>query len=128
MNLRLFGFNRLFAGSIGIATSVSTALFSLDRFPHPMAREIRTKYPFATYGAAVVNLMVMYLSFRHVLFFALVVLVPIAFWILHASMRSRGIKNKVGNKLEQMGAQVYANTPMGLVLTTLGLEARDLEE
>lgn len=62
------------------------------------------------------------------MFFALVVLIPFLGWILHASVRGRGLKNKVNNKMEQMGAPVYTNTPMGIALVSLGLEARDFEE
>ena len=114
-------------GSFGIATTVATALFALDKIPQ--ARDVRSKYPFAIYVAGAVNLIILYSSFRPILFLALVVLVPFLGWVAHAATRSRGIKNKVSNKVEQMtGGQVYANTPMGFVLMSLGFEARDYDE
>lgn len=82
----------------------------------------------AVYGALAVNLVILYATIRPVMFLTLVVLVPILFWILHASVRSRGLKNKVSNKMEQLGAPVYANTPMEYIVTALGLEAKDFEE
>ena len=93
-----------------------------------MAKEIRSKYPFATYGAAAINVLIVYLTFRPILSFLLAVLVPIALSMLHASMRQRGIKNKVNNKMEQMGGEVYTSTPMGFVLMALGLEAKANED
>lgn len=114
------------AGASGIVTTIAVALFSLDKIPQ--VSSLRTQYPMAMYGAWLLNLTVVYATFRPILFFALVVLVPIVFWIVHASMRSRGLKNKISNKMEQLGAQVYANTPMELVLNSLGIEAKDFEE
>lgn len=123
----LFRFNRILAGVFGIATTVATALFGLDKIPQ--ASELRRKYPFAVYVAGAVDLMILYSSIRPIMFLLLVVLVPFLGWIAHASMRSRSIKNKVSNKVEQMtNGQVYSNTPMGFVLLSLGFEARDFEE
>lgn len=117
---------RLLTGAFGIGTTVATALFGLDRIPQ--ATPLRNQYPLAVYGAFAVNLMILYATLRPVMFFLLIVLVPILFWILHASMRSRGIKNKVSNKMEQIGAHVYANTPMEFIVTSLGLEAKEFDE
>lgn len=122
----LIQFGRLLTGAFGIGFTLATGLFAMDRIPQ--AASLRRAYPMATYGALAVNLMVLYATLRPVMFFLLVVLVPILFWILHASMRSRGIKNKVSNKMEQIGAHVYANTPMELIVTSLGLEARDCDD
>lgn len=122
----LFRFSRILAGAFGIVTTAATVLFGLDKIPQ--ASQVRSKYPFAIYVAGAIDLIVLYSTFRPILFLALVVLVPFLLWIAHASTRSRGIKNKVSNKVEQLGGQVYSNTPMGIVLTTLGFEARDHEE
>lgn len=94
----------------------------------PQASDLRSKYPFAIYVAGAVDLMVLYATFRPILCLALVVLVPVLLWIVHASLRSRGLKNKASNKIEQLGGQVYTNTPMGFLLSSLGFEARDHDE
>ena len=104
------------------------ALFAADTIQHPAVTRIRTEYPLAIYGAGAIGLLALYLNFRSILFFALVILVPVLLWIVHASLRNRGIKNKVSNKMEQLGAPVYSNTPMSYILGSLGLETRDLEE
>lgn len=117
----------MLAGAFGIVTTVATALFGMNKIPE--ASDLRSKYPFAIYVAGALDLMILYSTFRPILFLAMVVLVPFLGWVTHAATRSRGIKNKVSNKVEQMtGGQVYANTPMGFLLTSLGFEARDFEE
>lgn len=116
----------MFSGSLGIGTTVAVALFALDKIPQ--VSSLRAQYPIAVVGLAAFDLLVVYSTFRQILFFALAVLIPIALSIIHASVRSRGIKNKVSNKIEQISGQIYTNSPMGLVLSVLGLEAKDCDE
>jgi hypothetical protein len=113
-------------GALGISVTVATALFALNKIPQ--ASDLRSKYPFAIYVAGAVDLMVLYAAIRPIMYLTLVVLVPVLLWIVHASLRSRGLKNKAINKIEQLGGQVYTNTPMGYLLSSLGFEARDLDE
>lgn len=113
-------------GLLGFATAVVVGLFTFDGLPQ--LRQVRSQYPMSIFGAWVVEALVTYLTWRPLSTLLLVVLVPIVFWILHASMRSRGIKNKISNKMEQLGAPVYKNTPMEQILTAFGIEARDVEE
>lgn len=116
----------MFAGAIGMGSTVLVALFILDRIPQ--LSSLRAQYPVAMFGLGALNLLVFYSTLRCILFFTLSLLVPILTWMIHASMRSRGIKNKINNKMEQIGGQVYTNTPMGMVLSALGMEARDFDE
>lgn len=122
---RLFGFDKMFWGCIALATNVSTILFLIDRLPlvKPPTLPTPAKIPLAG-----LVLWTSYACFRHILFVVLSVLVPVAFWIVHAAIRSRGFKNKVSNKMEQAGAQVYAQTLMGYFLAKLGYETKDYEE
>lgn len=116
----------MFGGAFGIGTTAAVALFTLDKIPQ--LKTIKRQYPVAIYAAWGLALMVVYSTFRPIISFLLVVLIPIIFWILHASMRSRGIKNKINNKMEQLGASVYTNSPMGFLLIALGFEAKDYED
>ncbi|XP_071960284.1 PRA1 family protein 3-like [Antedon mediterranea] len=54
-----------------------------------------------------------------VLVFIIGILLPIAIMFIHASMRMRNLKNKMGKKLESLGLK---RTPMGMLLFELGLE------
>lgn len=116
----------MFAGALGLATTGLVVLFILDRIPQ--LSSLRSQYPIAMFGLGALNLLVFYSTFRCILFFSLSLLVPILTWMVHASMRSRGIKNKINNKMEQIGGQVYTSTPMGIVLSALGMEAKDFDE
>lgn len=116
----------MIGGVFGVSTVAAAALFALDKIPQ--LKPIKRQYPIAVPGAGVLSLIVVYCAFRPVLYFLLAVLIPIAGWIIHASMRSRGLKNKINNKAEQLGGQVYANSPMGIVLSTLGIEAKESDD
>lgn len=108
------------------ATLSVVGLYILDRLPH--LRQLRSQYPLSVYGAWAFGALVTYLSFRPLTHLTLVVLVPVLFWIMHAATRGRGIKNKINNKMEQLGAPVYKNTPMEHILNAFGIEARDFDE
>lgn len=110
----------------GTITTAGVVLFTLDKIPQ--LSSLKAQYPFAIYALAAFNLLVVYLTFRQILYLALAVLIPVAIWIIHASVRSRGLKNKISNKMEQIGASVYTNSPMGYVLSTLGFETKDFED
>jgi len=40
---------------------------------------------------------------------------------IHASLRLRNLRNKIANRMEQVGLK--KSTPMGIVLNSLGFEA-----
>lgn len=116
----------MFLGTFGIVTTGITVLFSLNKVPQ--LSSIRAQYPAAVFGLAAFDALIIYSTFRPILFFILALLVPIAVSIIHASVRSRNLKNKVSNKMEKIGAPVYANTPMEYILTTLGFDMKDIED
>lgn len=124
--LSLFGFNKMFLGAFGIATTGAVILFGLDRIPQ--VSSLKQQYPIAVFGLGALDLLVVYLTFRPILFFCLSLLVPVALSIIHAAVRSRGLKNKISNKVEQLGGSIYTNSPMGCVLSTLGFETKDFED
>lgn len=106
---------------------IAIGLYATDNIPQ--ASDLRRKRPFLFYVVCFVNLLILYSTAKSMVFLSYVVLGPLLGWIVHAAIRSRGIKNKVCNTVELVtGGQFYANTPMGFVLVLLGLEARDYEE
>lgn len=116
----------MLCGGLGIGLSAMLVLFILDKVPQVSA--LKAQYPIAVFGLGALDLLVCYLLIKSIMFFLLSILLPILFWILHASVRSRGVSNKVKNKMEQMGLPVYDNTPMCMVLTTLGISVKDLTD
>lgn len=122
----MFGFNKIFWGSIGYLFTAAVFLFTQNKIPQLSA--LRAQFPNGIYVAFGLDLLVLYLTFRPILYLSLALLIPLALWIIHASVRSRSIKNKISNKMEQIGAPVYANTPMGCALSFLGFETKDYDE
>ncbi|KAG8188382.1 hypothetical protein JTE90_019286 [Oedothorax gibbosus] len=59
-----------------------------------------------------------------VLVFLFGVMLPVALIFIHASLRLRGIRNKIANKIEIVGLK---KTPMGLFLEALGQETSILD-
>ena len=53
------------------------------------------------------------------------VLLPISATFIHASLRMRSLRNKLANKMEQVGLK--GCTPMGMLLDSLGFEAELVE-
>lgn len=56
-----------------------------------------------------------------ILVFLLGILLPFSATFIHASLRLRSLKNKLTNKMEQIGLK--KSTPMGMLLDALGFEA-----
>lgn len=126
MLTRLFGFNKMLVGGFGISVGILVVMFALNK--DRQIQKLNSQYRWLLPSLGVVKLAVFYLAFRPILFFSLSILIPSAISIVHASIRSRGLKNKISNKMEQIGAPVYINTPMGFLLSSLGLETKDFED
>lgn len=113
-------------GAVGISAGAIVVMFALNK--NRQIQNLNAQYRWLLPALGIAKFLIFYLAFRPILFFSLAILIPIAICIAHASVRSRGLKNKISNKMEQIGAPVYVNTPMGFVLSTLGLETKDFEE
>lgn len=121
----------MFLGAFGIVTTAAVVLFLLNKIPQLTSLRAKlAKYPHAVwiFGLVALDALIVYSTFRPILFFALALLVPVAVSIIHASVRSRSLKNKISNKMEQIGAAVYSNTPMEYILLTLGFDIKDIED
>lgn len=116
----------MFLGAFGISLGGVVVMFALNK--NRQIQNLNSQYRWLLPALGLVKFLIFYLAFRPILFFTLAILVPLAICMIHASVRSRGLKNKISNKMEQIGAQVYVNTPMGFALSVLGLETKDLED
>merc|ERR1719471_484059 len=83
---------------------------------HDFKRQHPLLYTFIVFG---VGYYVIYLM-GSVLVFALGVLLPLAFVIIHASLRLRNLSNKVANAKEMLG--LSRKTPMSVFLEEVGIE------
>lgn len=70
-----------------------------------------------------------YLIIYHYLSIALLllcVLLSISLTLIHASMRLRNLKNKINNKVENVGSILGAKkTPMAIILQTINVQSED---
>lgn len=108
---------------LGITTTGLVVLFAINKIPQASA--LREQYPVAVLGLAIFDAIVCYMSIRSITYFLLAILLPVLLSISHASVRSRGVANKIKNKMEQVGVSVYGNSPMGLLLSFAGIELKD---
>lgn len=124
---RLFGFNKILIGLTGPLAILIPTNKLVGYVPQLSA--ISAENPGLVYwGDKLICGLIIMMTFRPMLYFLLAVLIPIAAWIIHASVRSRGLKNKISNKMEQIGAPIYTSTPMGYILSTLGLETKIIDD
>lgn len=68
------------------------------------------------------ELVILYLAYNQVWYFILTVSVPLGFIMIHAAIRKRNTKNMVNNTLERVSGAIYENTPMELILKSIGIE------
>ncbi|CAG0888679.1 unnamed protein product [Cyprideis torosa] len=102
-----------------IATVMFGALLYFMTNSSPSIRNFNRYHPMASLG---VILACVYMIFRLVdgiPIFLLGILVPVLFTMCHASCRTRNLKNKIYNRIEQVG---LVRSPMGFFLDALGQE------
>lgn len=106
-----------------IGASILIALIAMDKVQQ--FASIKAQYPIAVFALGFADILLCYMMARSLMFFLLSILLPVLFWLIHASVRSRNVANKVKNKLEQVGVPVYNNTPMSFILSTIGVDTKD---
>ncbi|XP_055351404.1 PRA1 family protein 2-like [Paramacrobiotus metropolitanus] len=104
-------------GIVGTLCAILTAVVLLSK--HHLMRQLRGSYPWAALAIVAVLGFVVVTELRDIAVFAF----PFAFSVLliyiHASLRTRNIKNRFNNKMEQMGLK---RSPMGMLIELTGYE------
>ncbi|KAG9509118.1 hypothetical protein GZH46_02372, partial [Fragariocoptes setiger] len=108
----IFMFRTLLLGAAAIGVAACSAYLYLSS--SPSALSIRQNHPTVVVIVGCILCMCMFYFLKAILMFVLALLVPIPLWFLHASTRSRNIKNKVVNKLEELGLSGLERTPMSM--------------
>jgi len=90
-------------------------------------RDIQRQYPVLSVLFVVLVTYLFLMLLGSVMVFLVAVAVPVGLTILHASLRTRNIRNKLANQMDRVGLR---RTPMGLLLDELGcvLEAGSGED
>ncbi|XP_022107823.1 PRA1 family protein 3-like [Acanthaster planci] len=79
----------------------------------------KRNHPFVCFLLILLSCFLSLKVFGGLLVFLWGVTLPLAMIFIHASLRMRNLKNKMGKKLESLGLK---RTPMGILLFQLGLE------
>jgi hypothetical protein len=90
-----------------------------------MLREMQRKYPLLTVGFVILVTYLFLSLLGSVFVFMTSVLVPLLLTLLHASLRTRNIRNKLASQLDRVGLR---KTPMGFILDELGCAFEGFED
>ena len=105
-------------GLLALLTAIAIFIYANNNSPQFM--DFKRSHPIISllliFGG---GSLIVYL-FSAVLVFLIGILLPIFLVLLHASLRTRNIKNKIANTMETVG---LTKTPMGILLDTFGTEA-----
>ena len=83
------------------------------------ARQFKQQHPAMVFCLIVIMAYYLIYKLGSILVFLFGVILPICFIVIHASLRLRNMKNKLANVTEKLGIK---STPMGLILTEVGIE------
>lgn len=118
----LVGFVHPFKMFLGLfAIGVAFGLFSLASSAGPQVMQFKEEHPVVSLFALLFGAYMIVYLLDGIVVFLLGILLPFAATFIHASLRLRNIRNKLTNKMEQVGLK--KSTPMGIMLNALGFEA-----
>ncbi|CAH1784316.1 unnamed protein product [Owenia fusiformis] len=106
-------------GVISVGAAFGAYIFTVH--PAPTLQNLRRDYPYGSLVLIVIAAIVLFTSVWNVIGLMVTIFIPTLGCLIHASYRLRSLKNKMFNKLDQ-----GHNTPMVLLLQTLGLKVKGL--
>jgi len=118
----LIGFIHPLKMALGlIALGIGCVLFSLACSAGPQVSQFKKDHPLVSVAALLSGVYFIVYLLNSIMVFLFGILLPVSVVFVHASLRMRNIRNKLANKMEQIG--VKEMTPMRLILDSLGFEA-----
>lgn len=102
-------------GLLAVAVAALIFVYALNNSPRVM--DFKRAHPVISLGLIFGGGSIIVFLFSALLVFLLGVLLPLFIILLHASLRTRNLKNKVANTAESAG---LTRTPMGLLLDAFG--------
>src|SRR5215208_3306438 len=114
--LSLFNPSKMLLGLLAMCLAV--CLFMYANNSSPSLSEFKKSHPLISLLLIfAVGYVIVYL-FSSVLVFLMGILLPTVMMFLHSLLRTRNLKNKITNKMENIG--LSKKTPMGLLLQSFG--------
>ena len=120
----LIGFINPHKMALGIvAMIIAVGVFSYANSQSPQFTQFKTHHPFISLILIFGGGYFIVYWFESVVVFLFGILLPIVLTFLHASMRTRNIRNKITNKLESVNG--LNKTPMGMLLNVFDSDRID---
>lgn len=110
----------LLTGVVSAVIIVLAVLFFMEHIPQ--ARQIKQNHPSVVIIAGIVLVFVTWHALHTILFVVAAAFAPVPMWVLHAAFRSTD--KLLDGTTGQMGAEYFANTPIGQIMQMLGIEPR----
>ncbi|OQV17634.1 putative PRA1 family protein 2 [Hypsibius exemplaris] len=108
----LYGFVGTLCGMLAVVMTVSQ---------HHTMRKLRQEKKFALLGSLIFLGYMVCTSIRSIAIFAFPFALSVLLVYIHASVRTRNLKNRISNKVEQLGMK---RSPMGLLMAVTGYEVQ----
>lgn len=106
-----------------VAMIIAVGVFSYANSQSPQFTQFKTNHPFISLILIFGGGYLIVYWFESVIVFLFGILLPIVLTFLHASMRTRNIRNKITNKLEAVNG--LNKTPMGMLLNVFDSDRID---
>jgi len=107
-----------------VAVVIASVLFAMASAAGPQVLTFKKDHPLISVGLLLGGVYFIISLLDGILVFVLGIILPISAIFVHASLRLRNLKNKLANKIEQIGLKTgLKTTPMGIVLDSFGFEA-----
>lgn len=114
---------KMFLGLFAIAVACSLLVAASNG--GPQVAKFKQDHPIISVIAILVGAYLIVYLLDGILVFLLGILLPFSATFVHASLRLRSLRNKLTNKMEQIGLK--KSTPMGMILDALGFEAEIID-
>lgn len=108
---------KLICGSVVVV--VVLGLFFYITNERAAAAEFKRQHPIVSLLLILSGIYFICYMFKSLLIFLLGIFLPFSITFVHASLRKRNLKNKIANKVEEIGIK---KTPMGIFLKSFGME------
>ncbi|KAJ8980583.1 hypothetical protein NQ317_018710 [Molorchus minor] len=102
-----------------VTTAVIFMIFIYITNEKAVAAQFKKNHPIASIFIIFAGVYFVAYMLQSLLVFLLGIMLPLAVIFVHASLRLRNIKNKIVNRVENLGIK---RTPMGIFLEEMGLE------
>jgi hypothetical protein len=112
--------------TIGIMAFVYSSKSLSNQLKHSKQSKSNSYQPYLSLAIIILGGYLIIYHYLSIALLLLCVLLSISLTLIHASMRLRNLKNKINNKVENVGSILGAKkTPMAIILQTINVQSED---